>query len=41
MSAGAGRLEGSDYGLLIDRKRPLSFSFDGKLHSGFDGDVIA
>ena len=41
MSAGAGRLEGSDYGLLIDRKRPLSFSFDGRLHSGFDGDVIA
>ncbi len=41
MSAGAGRLEGPDYGLLIDRKRPLSFSFDGRLHSGFDGDVIA
>ena len=39
--AGAGRLEGTDYGLLIDRKRPLSFSFDGKLYSGFEGDVIA
>ena len=41
MSVGAGRLEGPDYGLLIDRKRPLSFSFDGKLYSGFYGDVIA
>jgi sarcosine oxidase subunit alpha len=41
MSAGAGRLEGADYGLLINRKRPLSFTFDGKLHSGFEGDVIA
>ena len=29
MSAGSGRLEGADYGLLIDRKRPLSFTFDG------------
>ncbi|MDP1908482.1 MAG: 2Fe-2S iron-sulfur cluster-binding protein, partial [Hyphomicrobium sp.] len=41
MSGGAGRLEGADYGLLINRKRPLSFTFDGKLHSGFEGDVIA
>ena len=43
MSAGgdAGRLEGADYGLLIDRKRPLSFSFDGRTHSGYEGDVIA
>ncbi len=43
MSAGgdAGRLEGADYGLLIDRKRPLSFSFDGRMHSGYEGDVIA
>ena len=39
--AGAGRLDGADYGLLIDRKRPLSFTFDGKLYSGFEGDVIA
>jgi sarcosine oxidase, subunit alpha len=41
MSAGSGRLEGADFGLLIDRKRPLSFTFDGRLHSGFEGDVIA
>ena len=28
MSAGgdAGRLEGADYGLLIDRKRPVSYT---------------
>ena len=43
MSAGgdARRLDGADYGLLIDRKRPLSFSFDGRTHSGYEGDVIA
>ena len=42
MSAGAAAASrGPDYGLLIDRKRPLSFTFDGKLHSGFAGDVIA
>ena len=43
MSAGrgVGRLEGPDYGLLIDRKRPLSFTFDGRHYGGFAGDVIA
>jgi sarcosine oxidase subunit alpha len=41
VSAGTGRLEGSDYGLLIDRKRPLSFTFDGRLYSGYEGDVVA
>src|SRR5665647_1326983 len=40
-NAGNGRLEGPDYGLFIDSKRPLSFTFDGQLHSGFEGDVIA
>ncbi len=39
--ANATRLEGPDFGLLIDRKRPLAFSFDGRLHSGFEGDVVA
>ena len=29
-SACGGRLEGPDYGLLIDRKRPMSFTFDGR-----------
>ena len=36
-----GRLEGPDWGLLIDRTRPLAFTFDGRLHTGFAGDVIA
>lgn len=40
-SAAGGRLEGPDYGLLIDRKRPISFTFDGRLYSGYAGDVIA
>ena len=40
-AAERGASRGADYGLLIDRKRPLSFTFDGKLHSGFAGDVIA
>lgn len=28
-------------GLLINRNQPLSFSFDGKLYQGFEGDSIA
>jgi sarcosine oxidase subunit alpha len=28
-------------GGLIDRARPLSFSFDGKTYSGFEGDTLA
>ena len=28
-------------GGLIDRSRPLSFSFDGKTLAGFDGDTLA
>ena len=32
---------GSGWGLLIDRQRPLSFSFDGMTYQGFEGDVIA
>jgi sarcosine oxidase subunit alpha len=36
-----GRLDGHGWGLLIDRQKPVSFTFDGKLHSGFAGDVIA
>jgi sarcosine oxidase, subunit alpha len=35
------RLEGVDYGSFIDRSRPLSFTFDGRLYSGYEGDVIA
>lgn len=32
---------GAGWGLLIDRQRPLSFSFDGATYQGFEGDVIA
>jgi len=39
--ADAGRLEGTDWGLFIDRRRPMTFTFDGKRHSGYAGDVIA
>ncbi|EGH48144.1 aminomethyltransferase, partial [Pseudomonas syringae pv. pisi str. 1704B] len=28
-------------GLLIDRTRPLTFSFDGKTYQGLQGDSIA
>lgn len=36
-----GRIPGADWGLLIDRSRPLTFTFDGRLHNGYAGDVIA
>jgi sarcosine oxidase subunit alpha len=39
-SAG-GRLEGPGWGLLIDRASPLTFTFDGRLHNGYAGDVVA
>jgi sarcosine oxidase subunit alpha len=32
---------GNGWGLLIDRHRPLSFTFDGVTYQGFEGDVIA
>src|SRR5690349_11627950 len=38
---GPGRLEGPGWGLLIDRTEPLTFTFDGTLHNGYRGDVIA
>jgi len=37
-SAQPNRLAGAG---LIDRNRPLSFQFDGKRYSGFDGDTLA
>lgn len=40
MSNASGRL-GAGWGLLIDRARPLSFTFDGKRFAGYEGDVIA
>ena len=36
-----GRLDGPDWGLLIDRDSPLAFTFDGRLYTGFEGDVLA
>lgn len=41
MSANAKRLDGADWGLLIDRTRPVTFTFDGELFNGYEGDVIA
>jgi sarcosine oxidase subunit alpha len=42
MSTGAGgRLAGPAWGLLIDRAKPVTFTFEGEEHRGFDGDVIA
>ena len=36
-----GRLAGPGFGLLIDRTKPLTFTFDGKIFNGYSGDVIA
>ena len=36
----SGRL-GKGFGLLIDRAKPLKFSFEGRAYPGFEGDVIA
>ena len=36
-----GRLDGAEWGLLIDRESPLTFTFDGRVHTGFKGDVVA
>lgn len=40
-NSASARLDGPDWGLLIDRNQPLAFTFDGRLHMGFAGDVIA
>ncbi len=32
---------GEGFGLLIDRTKPVGFSFEGRAYSGFAGDVIA
>ena len=41
MSGHSNRIETPGFGLLIDRTKPLSFTFDGKLFNGFNGDTIA
>jgi sarcosine oxidase subunit alpha len=35
------RIENGGFGLLIDRTKPLSFTFDGRLFNGYHGDTIA
>lgn len=35
------RIDKQGFGLLVDRTRPVSFTFDGRLFSGFKGDTIA
>ncbi len=35
------RLDSPEWGLLIDRNRPLTFTFDRKLFNGYAGDTIA
>lgn len=35
------RIDKPGFGRFIDRSRPLTFTFDGRLHNGFAGDVIA
>ncbi len=40
MSGTAHRLPG-DTGLLVDRGKPVSFSFEGTAYGGFEGDTIA
>ena len=42
MSAQTGsRLEGPAWGLLVDRTKPLTFTFDRRLFNGYAGDTIA
>ncbi len=35
------RLDGPGWGLLVDRSRPVAFSFDGRPHRGVEGDTVA
>jgi len=41
MTADRTRLPADGWGLLLDRKQPVTFSFDGTPHDGFSGDVVA
>ncbi|MCU0732431.1 MAG: 2Fe-2S iron-sulfur cluster-binding protein, partial [Hyphomonas sp.] len=41
MTSHSGRIQKPGFGLLIDQTKPLSFTFDGRLFNGFDGDTIA
>lgn len=35
-----GRIDKPGFGLLIDRTKPMSFTFDGRLFNGYHGDTI-
>jgi sarcosine oxidase, subunit alpha len=35
------RIDKPGFGLLIDRLKPMSFTFDGRLFNGYQGDTIA
>ncbi len=41
MTADNARLPADGWGLLLDRTRPVTFSFDGASQHGFAGDVVA
>ena len=41
MNVSTRRVDGPGWGLLIDHTKPVAFTFDGRSHQGFDGDVIA
>ncbi len=40
-TSSTGRIEKPGFGLLIDRTKPISFTFDGRLFKGYQGDSIA
>ncbi len=40
-TSSTGRIDKPGFGLLIDRTKPLSFTFDGRLFNGYQGDTIA
>jgi sarcosine oxidase, subunit alpha len=37
----SGRIDKAGFGLLIDRTKPLTFSFDRRIFNGYQGDVVA
>lgn len=41
MTAHTNRIDNQGFGLLIDRTKLLSFTFDGRLFNGYQGDTIA
>ncbi len=41
MNSSSTRIDQPGFGILIDRTKPLSFTFDGRLFNGYQGDTIA